>query len=270
MVTAQPAILFGSSFTAAEFQLLLEIIKATLLAAGAGLIALFFSVAAKNREMESALFNELIKPRIACLHQINERILSAVSAYDDRVSALLEPQVEAASGDYAHDRRISVTKASTEILTFCNSTLPESLETIRQIAKRNRYRIGEFSYASVNSRTRFLEHTLLSIWNHYTIEKYPKLAQMFNEGVITEEIFASSADHQARIYALVSRRQVARLLNVLHDDFESVIKARGRHRATQIPPRSGLGRDDVLEAVRRALDTSMSSDAADLERALGL
>ena len=270
MTTAQSVMLFGYSLSQAEFQLLLEIIKASILAGGAGLIAYLFNLASKKRELDAALFDELIKPRITRLHELNSQMLDVISDYEDLIDKMLNPDVSTGSTDYATARRMHIADTQSAIMEFCKVSLESRLNLILKRAKKSRYEIGEDSYNNIVSRTAFLTKNLPEIWTSFYIGKYSDLARQYNASQIDIEEFGSLVSLNAQIYALVSRRLINRLMSAIHDDFETVIKHRGGRNLLDKLPRVAVGMDALHTRVQGFLEQQRSSAARDVEVELGL
>jgi hypothetical protein len=222
-----PQNLFGFAVTDAELKLIIEIAKAVLLTVTAGISVLIFDALAKRREQDTALFNELVKGRIVALHSINNKLVRSIV---DFLQLLEEMSVYADTPvDWRDEKRFQFDEAAIgKINRYRQSLRTHEAELISDIAKF-RYDMGESGYLSLTNRVRHLSSRVNELWAyHEKCVQYWKLGLAEKAPPGTPNIERKAELLIAENVAAEGRWDLIRLVDRIHDDFEKVVRLKGR------------------------------------------
>jgi hypothetical protein len=238
----------GHHFTAGEFQLLLETTKGLVLAVAGGSIAAYITYRlnrnAKDREQNAALFNELIKPRVIAMNDINARVVALAADYL-QVLTLFEkrsnlttvregsglPELVDLERTNAQLKRHGHARDSVE--TF-QAALPDRIAAVMREADAKRYLIGEPQYAEVRRRLDVLAHDIRLEWDYMDSVKAPKILAELQSNHANPDAWREKAREVSeglmmttQVVEALSRRRIERFLAVLSSEFETVVRTKG-------------------------------------------
>jgi hypothetical protein len=237
---------------------------------------------AKQREQDHAQFNELIKPRIAALHDLHGRVVALAVDYL-HVLALFEKRpnskdsLESASAPNPVELRKNteaklleeklLEEARHAVGTFLAS-LPTRVAEVMRNADAVRYIIGEPQYRQLHERLDRLVDDLNFVWDYFWLKKCPQLLKM--QGDIKSD---DSPDRwreywnvfklNYRAFAALSRRRIERLLDELLSDFESLIRNKGGV-AVNIAPKPVRSQREATERMAQQVQ-ELTNDALEGE-----
>lgn len=233
--TEASAVIFGLRLTAAEWQLAVEGLKAALLTSGGAVSILLFNNLAKKREQDGALFNEIIKRRIDLLHVTNKSIVDLAG----KLLETLDPIVaNAAQSPRLKDtQRLEQDRDCIAKLYRFNDALPERINRLKTTLALNRYEIGEHGHRSAMQRVSYLSKRIDFILLYYLDKCYKKWLPSMEEATFdTAELPPDSLKlHVAEIVLDVFAKEIRGILCEVHDDFENVIRRKGRSIIYHVP-----------------------------------
>jgi hypothetical protein len=280
---SEPVSIFGYQVSQGAFQLLLEGVKALVFGVIAAYLVYRLNQNAKCREQDDALYNELVKPRILAVNDLNARLSALAAEYlrvldefeKNPLDDLEPPATGVPRSSQIEYRQNEIHMEADEAVRRFRKQLPGRAAELMVKADEVRYVIGEVQYGEFQQRVQVFSRNITLVWGYFEGSLIPRIMQAWNQADTPAELRTEtprSIDQLIRTrkaVAVVARRRINRFLRVISSDFDIVLRTKGQSTLELTTPPQKTLLEMIEERSKRFGDATADRIEQEMEEAVG-